>query len=724
MARTPQSNQTRRPALDRLRIAFTGAGRSWRQIDVNTAAVDLGDKPGFARFTQITGMVLAHVETDTAPDVKQSDAIADVLESVGLHSRDLFDNRRSVAYDYPDRTVPRYVDKARGSFVPKYKDNHDADAPNPLYNLDALTADPVALVYVTEGEKDCDAITSVWGALAATAPHGANSPHKADWSALAGHPVVIFADHDDAGTNYARSVWELAHDAGATSVSIVHGAHGVKDAADHIAAGYLASDLVPVDPASIGLGDNGDAVVAESPADPDLDAAARAVAADVFWSSTPALDHIRRYALAGSAAPFAMLVAVLARLSSVLDPAIVLPPTIGGNTMPLNIFGAVVGKSGAGKGTAVSAASSGVAFVNAGSRTRRDPVVMPIPTGEGIARFFAGESPKPAKGDQTAVQQPRDRGFIAIEEVEGLTARAGRQGATLMPTLRSAFNSGPLGSQNADASTTVSVAAGSYVLGLVIECQPDKLGPILGDTGGTAQRLLWGSSVDTSLPGFDTLPSIGSVPPLEVPVPWVLDKRDPADRDHVPNRQVIAVPDEVGGDRGVIREHQYERVSGRVEVDDELDSYRNALRLRVSYLLSVLDGRGADFAVTLDDWDRAGYVLDESKRTRDAMIAAAADADRRVNLARAKACIERADYTNEVEQDKQDRIVDKLIDAVADNPEGIARMRLLRGFSSRNRTRAAHVLDNLLDSGELIAGPQTGGNGGGSLGVVVSLPTR
>ncbi|OBC05884.1 hypothetical protein A5788_04575 [Gordonia sp. 852002-50816_SCH5313054-c] len=110
-----------------------------------------------------------------------------------------------------------------------------------------------------------------------------------------------------------------------------------------------------------------------------------------------------------------------------------------------------------------------------------------------------------------------------------------------------------------------------------------------------------------------------------------------------------------------------------------------------------------------------------SKRTRDGLLAAAKDAERRANIARAQAAIERADYAAETETDKQDRIVDRLLAVLADNREGLPRGKLLRRFSSRNRKRAAEVLDNLIGSGELVTIQAVGA---GSPGVLVSLPPK
>ena len=77
--------------------------------------------------------------------------------------------------------------------------------PRPLYRLPALLAGPEERVYVTEGEKAADAVTTI-GLLATTSPHGAESAGKANWRPLAGREVVILPDNDDAGRGYARDV--------------------------------------------------------------------------------------------------------------------------------------------------------------------------------------------------------------------------------------------------------------------------------------------------------------------------------------------------------------------------------------------------------------------------------------------------------------------------------------------------------------------------------------
>jgi putative DNA primase/helicase len=94
--------------------------------------------------------------------------------------------------------------------------------PRPIYNLDKLAANPGKPVLVCEGEKAAEAASQLFpDFVATTSPNGAKSAGKADWKPLAGHPVVIWPDHDDGGNKYAAAVARFAREAGATSVTIV-----------------------------------------------------------------------------------------------------------------------------------------------------------------------------------------------------------------------------------------------------------------------------------------------------------------------------------------------------------------------------------------------------------------------------------------------------------------------------------------------------------------------
>ena len=80
-------------------------------------------------------------------------------------------------------------------------------APRPLYQLDRLAAHPDAPVIVVEGEKAADALQGVMtDHIVTTAMHGAQSPHTADWSPLAGRNVTVWPDADEAGRGYGEAV--------------------------------------------------------------------------------------------------------------------------------------------------------------------------------------------------------------------------------------------------------------------------------------------------------------------------------------------------------------------------------------------------------------------------------------------------------------------------------------------------------------------------------------
>lgn len=91
--------------------------------------------------------------------------------------------------------------------------------PRPLYGLPGIVTRADTPIIVAEGEKAADAAAILFPEMTATTPpHGAKSPHKADWSAVAGRTVIIATDNDDAGQQFGDKVCELARAAGAAAV--------------------------------------------------------------------------------------------------------------------------------------------------------------------------------------------------------------------------------------------------------------------------------------------------------------------------------------------------------------------------------------------------------------------------------------------------------------------------------------------------------------------------
>lgn len=73
----------------------------------------------------------------------------------------------------------------------------------PLYML--RTLGDATRVFVLEGEK-CVKLAAGLGLVATTPAHGAQSPHKSDWSPLAGKEIVILPDADAPGEGFAKLI--------------------------------------------------------------------------------------------------------------------------------------------------------------------------------------------------------------------------------------------------------------------------------------------------------------------------------------------------------------------------------------------------------------------------------------------------------------------------------------------------------------------------------------
>lgn len=104
-----------------------------------------------------------------------------------------------------------------------------------LYRLpELLAADPAVIVFIVEGEKDCDNLRGL-GLVATCNPMGAGKWSKVEDAPLQGRHVVIVPDADDTGDNHAQDVAARLHGR-AASVRILRLplSEGGKDASDFI----------------------------------------------------------------------------------------------------------------------------------------------------------------------------------------------------------------------------------------------------------------------------------------------------------------------------------------------------------------------------------------------------------------------------------------------------------------------------------------------------------
>jgi len=88
--------------------------------------------------------------------------------------------------------------------------------PRPLLYAPALTARPSCPVLLVEGEKSADAARAYLppGWEVTTWSGGTNAIKQSDFGILAGHPVIIWPDNDEAGMGAAGDISELLHAAG------------------------------------------------------------------------------------------------------------------------------------------------------------------------------------------------------------------------------------------------------------------------------------------------------------------------------------------------------------------------------------------------------------------------------------------------------------------------------------------------------------------------------
>lgn len=114
------------------------------------------------------------------------------------------------------------------------------DDARPLYRLPELVAEPGAPVLLCEGEKAADAAAELLGPpwVVIASMNGSRSPHRSDWSPLAGRNLAIWPDNDEPGLAYASEAATLALKAGAASARIVALPDGLPD-------GWDLADPVP-----------------------------------------------------------------------------------------------------------------------------------------------------------------------------------------------------------------------------------------------------------------------------------------------------------------------------------------------------------------------------------------------------------------------------------------------------------------------------------------------
>jgi hypothetical protein len=390
-----------------------------------------------------------------------------------------------------------------------------------------------------------------------------------------------------------------------------------------------------------------------------------------FWASRPVLEHIRSFARSRRSGPWSTLSVVLARAVASVEPNVMIPPTVGG-PVSLNIFTALVGASGAGKGASEGAARDAVRFVDFNG-CPIDLDELPLGSGEGVARTY-----RPA-GTEDDEPNPRTRALFSVPEVDTLAALGSRQGATLLPELRKLYMGEQLGFNNAAKSTRSVLPAHSYRASLVVGVQPAKAAPLLHDSdGGTPQRFVFLRVDDPDAP--DEAPSTPE--PFVIKMPrWGSEA------------EYLTIPDRA---RVAMDRHRLAILRG-TDVDP-LDGHRMLARLKVAVGLMILDGRTV---VDSEDWLLAGVIARESDRTRAAIERVLTERTREANRARAEAKADEAAIVDD-RADARDR--ERIRGAVLrclDRRGNATRKDLRNNLKASLRDRLDSELDDLETAGAI-----------------------
>jgi putative DNA primase/helicase len=92
----------------------------------------------------------------------------------------------------------------------------------PLYNADKLATNPTANVIICEGEKAADAAQQLFSdRVSITWYSGAKAVGKAPWKALYKREVLIWSDHDEAGSQACRAILNELRLAGCACVAVL-----------------------------------------------------------------------------------------------------------------------------------------------------------------------------------------------------------------------------------------------------------------------------------------------------------------------------------------------------------------------------------------------------------------------------------------------------------------------------------------------------------------------
>lgn len=436
-----------------------------------------------------------------------------------------------------------------------------------------------------------------------------------------------------------------------------------------------------------------------------------------FWASSEQLRDLRQFAQSRRVGPAAMLGNSLARVVAAIPPNVVLPPTIG-SYAGLNVFVALVGRSGESKSASMGASADWLTV---------DPSISPSKpgSGEGLAKCYASVRKMPGSNGNPAtfVQVGKSWSVLAqLPEVDTLIATGGRGGSTIMSELRSAWSGERLGLDYAGEEKRIVLAANRYRLCLVLGVQPLRSAPLFDDAdGGTPQRFIWFPASDVSAPSVRpdvpprlVLPSWPELRGNGLVHPYVVLNESLSRVADADEYRVLDIPTAA---REAIDANQLS-VLRRGRGTDPLDGHRLLVRLKVAAALMALENRYD--AVTDADWQRAGVLMALSDLTRESARSELSAKAAIANVIRGRAEGERADVAEQVKSDRAvTRVAENIARKLSEAGGSMARSDLRKTFNSRDRPQFDDAESLLIDSGRV--DKSVAETSGGSEGFILTL---
>jgi hypothetical protein len=346
-------------------------------------------------------------------------------------------------------------------------------------------------VCVCEGEKDADNLVSL-GFTTTCNPGGAGKWRDDYSESFRGKDVVIFGDADEVGREHVDQVIEsLAGIARSIkSVTLPNGFHDVSDYIASLPEGTAAKaiakliDETPVLNSLNSLGRNGDDKVVDDFPEPLSDVAFHGLASDI----------VRRIEPHTEADPVALLIQVLTAFGNVIGRE---PHAIAdGSRHPMNLFAVIVGESSKSRKGTSWAHARGI-FKRADEQWQ-NCIASGLSSGEGMIWAVRDPITKTVKDRKSGQYQDEivdagiaDKRLCVVEgEYANVLKVMTREGNTLSPVIRGAWDSGNLRSMTKNSEAR---ATGAHV-SIIGHITKDELRRLLTETesaNGFGNRFLW-----------------------------------------------------------------------------------------------------------------------------------------------------------------------------------------------------------------------------------------